>query len=80
MAEDAIVPADAVTRSASGLDPHITVENAYRQAARVAKARGLALEVVQKLITDHTDRPALGILGDAGVNVLMLNLALERAA
>lgn len=78
--DDAIVPADAVTRSASGLDPHISVENANRQAARVAKARGVALEVVQKLIAEHTDQPALGILGDAGVNVLMLNLALEKAA
>ena len=78
LADDAIVPVDAVTRSASGLDPHISPTNARLQAARVAKARGLGVEVVQKVIEQHTDRPALGILGDPGVNVLMLNLALDK--
>ena len=79
LADGAIVPADAVTRSASGLDPHISPDNARLQAPRVASARGLGVEVVQKLIEEHTDRPAFGIIGDPGVNVLMLNLALDKA-
>lgn len=77
LATNAPVPADAVTSSASGLDPHISLENAELQAARVAKARNLPLEKVRSLIADHTDRADLGILGDAGVNVLELNLALD---
>jgi len=76
--DNAIVPADAVTRSASGLDPHISPENARLQAARVAKERGVQREVVEKLIEQHTDRPAFGVLGDPGVNVLALNLALDK--
>lgn len=76
---DASVPADAVTRSASGLDPHISVANARIQAARVAKARGIREDAVGVLITDHTEGPDLLIFGDAGVNVLNLNLALDRA-
>ena len=75
---DAIVPADAVTRSASGLDPHVSLENAALQAARVAQARGLTASAVRRLIDKYTDAPALGILGEPGVNVLMLNLALDR--
>jgi K+-transporting ATPase ATPase C chain len=71
------VPADAVTASGSGLDPHISVRNAEVQAPRVAKARGLPVEKVLKLVRANTDRPALGVLGDAGVNVLKLNLALD---
>lgn len=71
------VPADAVTASGSGLDPHISPRNAELQAARVAKTRGLALEKVRELIAAHTQHPDLGILGDAGVNVLQLNLALD---
>lgn len=71
------VPADAVTRSGSGLDPHISVRNAKLQAPRVAKARHLKLESVLALIRAHTEGPSLGILGDAGVNVLTLNLALD---
>jgi len=71
------VPADAVTASGSGLDPHIGVQNAQMQAARVAKARGLSLDKVQALIAEYTDRADLGVLGDAGVNVLELNLALD---
>jgi potassium-transporting ATPase KdpC subunit len=73
----ALVPADAVTASASGLDPHISLENAELQAARIARARGLALEQVRALIAQNTDRAALGVLGDPGVNVLELNLALD---
>jgi K+-transporting ATPase ATPase C chain len=74
---NAPVPADAVTASGSGLDPHISVANAEVQAPRVAKARGLALEAVRALIAQHTDKPDLGFLGDSGVNVLVLNLDLD---
>ncbi len=77
LAANAPVPADAVTASASGLDPHISVENAQIQAARVAKARGLKVEDVKALIPQYTDPADLGFLGDPGVNVLRLNLALD---
>jgi K+-transporting ATPase ATPase C chain len=72
------VPADAVTASGSGLDPHISVRNAELQVARVAKARRLNEAKVRELIVKSTDQPDLGILGDAGVNVLALNLALDE--
>lgn len=72
------VPADAVTASASGLDPHITPENARLQAPSVARARGLQPREVQKLVEAHTQARALGVLGAPRVNVLELNLALER--
>src|SRR5579862_355063 len=72
------VPADAVTESASGLDPHISVRNAELQAPRVAKARGLAPDKVLALVSRNTDGPDLGILGEAGVNVLKVNLALDK--
>jgi len=75
---NAPVPADAVTASGSGLDPHISVENADLQAPRIAKARGLPLEKVRQLIAEHTDHADLGVFGDPGVNVLELNLALDR--
>lgn len=74
---NAEVPADAVTASGSGLDPHISVTNAELQAERVAKARNLSVEKVKEIITSSTTRPDLGILGDAGVNVLQLNLGLD---
>jgi len=77
LATNAPVPADAVTGSGSGLDPHISSENARLQADRVAKARGLALEQVRDLIQQYTDSASLGLLGDPGVNVLRLNLALD---
>ena len=71
------VPIDAVTSSGSGLDPGISVANARLQAPRVAAARGLDVATVTGLIDDHTiDRP-LGVLGDSGVNVLQLNIALD---
>jgi K+-transporting ATPase ATPase C chain len=75
---DALVPVDAVTASASGLDPHISVANARIQARRVAAERGLDPEVVLALIEQHTDDRPLGFLGDAGVRVLPLNLALDE--
>jgi K+-transporting ATPase ATPase C chain len=75
---DALVPVDAVTTSASGLDPHISVKNALLQAPRVAKTRGLSEEVVLKEIKNHTEGRNFGILGEPRVNVLLLNLALDR--
>jgi len=71
------IPADAVTASASGLDPHISLGNAALQSARVARVRGISETAVQSLIQNHTDGPGLGFLGEPGVNVLELNLALD---
>jgi len=75
---NAPVPADAVTASGSGLDPHISVRNAELQAPRVAKARNLSLEKVLSVIRANTDSADFGILGESGVNVLALNLALDQ--
>lgn len=75
---DAEIPADAATRSASGLDPHISPANAYIQAERVAKARKMPVEEVKKLVDENTDPRFLGLFGDPGVNVLKLNLALDK--
>jgi len=72
------VPVDAVTASGSGLDPDISILNADLQAARVADARHLPLEQVQKLVSEHTHGRDLGFLGEKGVNVLELNLALDK--
>ena len=71
------VPVDAVTSSGSGLDPHISEANARLQAARIATARSLDVEVVLDLIDEHTDERDLLVLGEPGVNVLEVNLALD---
>jgi K+-transporting ATPase ATPase C chain len=74
---DARVPADAVTSSASGLDPHISLANAMHQAGRVAAARGLTKEEVLKRVRAHAEGRTLWILGEPRVNVLTLNLSLD---
>jgi K+-transporting ATPase ATPase C chain len=74
------VPADAVTASASGLDPHISLRNAELQIPRVARARGLDADKVRNLVKQFTDSADFGILGEPGVNVLQLNLALDAAS
>ncbi|WP_440070239.1 potassium-transporting ATPase subunit C [Streptosporangium sp. OZ121] len=74
----AVVPADAVTASGSGLDPHISVAYADLQAARVARERGMPVETVRRLIAANTTGRPLGFMGEPAVNVLELNLALDR--
>ena len=73
-----LVPGDAVTASASGLDPHISPKNALLQAARVARERGIGMDAVSAEIHKATDGAQFGILGEPGVNVLKLNLALDN--
>ncbi len=72
------VPVDAVTASASGLDPHISVANARLQVTRVADERGLSVERVRELIDESTDGRFIGFIGEKGVNVLKLNIALDE--
>jgi potassium-transporting ATPase KdpC subunit len=77
LAAEALVPADAVTASGSGLDPHISLQNALLQVPRVAKERGISEEAIRSEVIKATDKALLGIGGDPGVNVLKLNLALD---
>jgi K+-transporting ATPase ATPase C chain len=72
------IPADLLTASASGLDPHISPASAMAQAPRVAKARGVSLEQMQQIVSHSTEGPELGFLGEPRVNVLALNLELNR--
>jgi K+-transporting ATPase ATPase C chain len=77
---DTLVPVDAVTASGSGVDPHISVANARLQAERVAEERDMDVADVLALIDDHTSSRSLGFLGEEGVNVLQLNLALDEVS
>jgi K+-transporting ATPase ATPase C chain len=72
------IPADAVTASASGLDPHISPDFAHAQAARVAKTRGISVDQANELVAQFTEGPDLGLLGEPRVNVLLLNRALDQ--
>lgn len=76
--KNADVPVDAVTDSASGVDPHITVANARIQARRIAATRKLSPDAVNKLVDDNTDGRFIGIFGERGVNTTKLNLALDK--
>jgi K+-transporting ATPase ATPase C chain len=78
LSPNVLVPADAVTSSASGLDPHISLKNALLQTPRVSTARGVGDQTVLKQIDHYTEGRDLGIFGEPRVNVLMLNLALDR--
>ena len=78
LAFDAELPADAVSRSASGLDPHVSPANAALQAGRIARARGVAAERVVAVITEYTSGRDFGFLGEPRVDVLAVNLALDR--
>lgn len=78
LSPDTRVPVDAVTTSGSGLDPHISMGNALLQTSRVARARGLSEETVQKNITAHLEGRTLGIFGEPRVNVLLLNLDMDE--
>lgn len=79
LSSDAVIPIDAVTRSASGLDPDISPENAALQIPRVARARGVDQAIIRRMVDQHTQGPQLGILGHSRVPVLGLNLALDQA-
>ena len=80
LSSDATIPIDAVTRSGSGLDPHISPANAALQVSRVARARALSEDVVRRLLSEHTQGRQLGFLGSPRVSILDLNLALDQAA
>lgn len=75
---EVLIPSDAVTRSASGLDPHISVRNAELQAGRISRVRRIPIRQVKSLVRDNTESPLFAVFGEDGVNVLKLNLALDR--
>jgi K+-transporting ATPase ATPase C chain len=75
---DSVVPADMVLSSASGLDPHISVENALIQAKRVAQVRRIPLDEILRLVNNNTDKDFLGVWGRPGVNVLKLNITIDE--
>jgi potassium-transporting ATPase KdpC subunit len=77
LSDSQLVPGDAVTASGSGLDPHISVKNALLQLPRVAKARGMSEDDLKNLFEKYTDGRGFGILGEPGVNIVKLNLALD---
>jgi K+-transporting ATPase ATPase C chain len=77
LAPEVLIPADAVTASASGLDPHISVKNALLQASRIAGARDIGEEALRKMVVSRTEGRDLGIFGEPRVNVLMLNLDMD---
>jgi potassium-transporting ATPase KdpC subunit len=79
LATNAVVPADAVTASGSGLDPHISPANAEIQISRVAKARGLSEDRVRELVQQNTSGRDIGLFGEPRVNVMMLNFALDQS-
>jgi K+-transporting ATPase ATPase C chain len=79
LAGDAEVPVDAVTRSASGLDPHVSPDNARLQVARIARARGVAADRIAAIVEQHVEGRDLGVFGEPRVNVLAVNLALDRS-
>lgn len=79
LSREAVIPADAATRSASGLDPHISPANAIIQTSRVAKARHMSLGRVRALVAKHTEARTFGVFGEPRVNVLLLNRALDEA-
>ena len=78
LSESAPVPADAVTASGSGLDPHISLQNAELQIPRVVKARGMSEDKLREVVRQHTHGRDLGVFGEPGVNVLQLNRALDQ--
>jgi K+-transporting ATPase ATPase C chain len=80
LAPETVIPVDAVTRSASGLDPEISPRNAELQVARVAQARGVSTEAIRRLVAAYTRGPQLGFMGSPRVAVLELNLALDRSS
>jgi len=75
---DGPIPADLLTASGSGLDPHISPASAEAQSSRVAKLRGITVKQIQGLITQHTEEPSFGFLGEPRVNVLKLNISLDK--
>ncbi|MEI6242628.1 MAG: K(+)-transporting ATPase subunit C [Chlamydiota bacterium] len=78
LSKEVYIPADAVTASGSGLDPHISLRNAFLQVARIAKARGLSEDKVFSFVLRHTETPSYQVFGESRVNVVLLNYALDK--